>query len=131
MKQSKVLIFTLIIITALIIITSIGKQNASQANISELPSWSVTVHYEFGSGLVPGAAVHIKLNGTGSDLFGSPHNTNSSGFTWFENNGSAFPNGSYEVRAVKFGYGDGVTTVVISNGAPVYPITNVNIGTPE
>jgi len=55
--------------------------------------------------------------------------TVSNGIITFDNGGSYFPNGSYEVKATKFGFGDGVTTLNIVNGVPVYPIVSVNIGT--
>ncbi len=106
--------------------TSGRTENAGKA---DLPSWSVTVHYEFGTGLVPNADVYIKQNG--NNLFGSPKTTNSEGFTWFGNGGNSFPDGTYEVRVEKFGYGPGTTTVVISGGSPANPVTHVNIGTPE
>jgi len=101
----------------------------SNSEISELPSGSVTVHFEYRTGLVEGASVTIKLNGWGSNLFGTPMTTNSNGIITFDNGGSYFPNGSYEVKATKFGFGDGVTTLNIVNGVPVYPIVSVNIGT--
>ncbi|MFZ1322765.1 MAG: hypothetical protein WAT71_14505, partial [Ignavibacteria bacterium] len=82
-------------------------------------------------GLVPYADVYIKLNGTGSNLFDTPKTTNSEGKIYFNNGGSYFPNGSYEVRVKKFGFGDGVTTLNIVNGVPVYPRVSVNLGTPE
>ena len=101
----------------------------SNSEISDLPSGSVTVHFEFGTGLVEGASVTIKLNGWGSNLFGTPKTTNSNGIITFNNGGSYFPNGNYEIIGKKFGFGDGVTTLNIVYGVTVYPIVCVNIGT--
>ncbi len=132
MKNLKLLISVIcgvILLTILSVSYSNDTRNAVAAEAPELPSWAVYVHYEFGSGLVPQATVYIKKNG--SNMFDSPKETNSSGFVWFENNGSAFPDGTYEVRAEKFGYGPGSTNVTITGGVPVYPVTHVNLGTPE
>ena len=128
MKRLLTLFLMLVALTAFMVLTGLtsSKDNTSSA---DLPSWSVTVHYEFGTGLVPDADVYIKQNG--NNLFGSPKTTNSEGFTWFGNGGNSFPDGTYEVRAEKFGYGPGTTTVEISGGSPANPVTHVNIGTPE
>ncbi|MFZ1322766.1 MAG: hypothetical protein WAT71_14510 [Ignavibacteria bacterium] len=124
----------LLVISALSLFLINPQETVSNSNVNELsvlPEGTVTVHYEFGTGLVPEADVYIKLNGTGSNLFGTPITTNSSGYIFFRNGGSSFPNGSYEVRAKKFGFGDGVTTLNIVNNVPVYPNVSVNLGTPE
>lgn len=129
MKQISVLIVSLIIISVISAFVSLGTQTNSNANTKDLPSWSVTVHGDGGYGLLPYATVKIQQGG--SDLFDSPKTTDAYGYIYFENNGSAFPNGTYTVRASKSGYSDGTIQVVIANGAPVNPITNVNIGPPD
>ncbi|MBK9334305.1 MAG: hypothetical protein IPM96_18315 [Ignavibacteria bacterium] len=114
------------VIALIVIFSNQSKSSASNA----LPSWSVTVHYEFGTGLVPDAQVYIKKDG--NNQFNSPQTTNGNGFTYLTNGGSSFPNGTYQVSATKFGFGPGTpVTVVISGGVPTNPVTNVNIGTPE
>ncbi|MBX7042533.1 MAG: hypothetical protein K1X85_06485 [Ignavibacteria bacterium] len=128
MKRLLTLSLMLVALAAVMFLTGLtsSKQNTSSG---DLPSWSVTVHYEFGTGLVQDASVYIRQSG--NNLFGSPHTTDPNGFTWFGNGGNSFPDGTYEVRAEKFGYGPGTTTVVISGGSPANPVTHVNIGTPE
>ncbi len=128
MKRLLTLSLMLVALAAVMVLTGLtsSKENTSPG---DLPSWSVTVHYEFGTGLVQGASVYIRQNG--NNLFGSPNTTDVNGFTWFGNGGNSFPDGTYEVRAEKFGFGPGTTTVVISGGSPANPVTHVNLGTPE
>ena len=128
MKRLLTLFLMLVALTAFMVLTGLtsSKDNTSSA---DLPSWSVTVHFEFGTGLVPNADVYIKKDG--NNMFGSPQPTNTNGHVWFGIGGNSFPDGTYEVRAEKFGYGPGTTTVVISGGSPANPVTHVNIGTPE
>jgi len=128
MKRKTILFLSLIFITVVSAFIGFNKQNDLTANTNELPSWSVTVRGDGGYGVLPYADVYIEQGGTG--LFNSPHTTDQYGFTWFGNGGSAFPNGTYTVRASKTGYSDGTTTVVIANGVPVYPVTYVTIGPP-
>ena len=128
MKRKTILFLSLIFITVVSAFIGFNKQNDLTANTKELPSWSVTVRGDGGYGVLPYADVSIEQGGNG--LFNSPHTTNQYGFTWFDNGGSAFPNGTYTVRARKTGYSDGTTTVVIANGVPVYPVTYVTIGPP-
>ncbi len=106
--------------------TNVENSRTDLNDYTVLPDWVVYVHPDGGYGSVQYANVYIKLSGT--NQFDSPKSTGSVGYAWFENNGSAFPDGYYEVRAVKDGFGDGVTYVTISGGSPVYPRTNVTMG---
>ena len=128
MKRKTILFLSLIIITVMSAFIGFNKQNDLTANTKDLPSWSVTVRGDGGYGVLPYAIVYIEQGTT--QLFESPHTADGNGFTWFDNGGSAFPNGTYTVRASKTGYSDGTTTVVIANGAPVNPVTYVTIGPP-
>lgn len=114
MKRTSVMLLSFAVIALIVIFSNQSESSASNA----LPSWSVTVHYEFGTGLVPDAQVYIKKDG--NNQFNSPQTTNGNGFTYLTNGGSSFPDGTYQVSATKFGFGPGTpVTVVISGGAPV------------
>ncbi|MEZ4689599.1 MAG: hypothetical protein R3A12_05215 [Ignavibacteria bacterium] len=128
MKRKTILFLSLIFITVVSAFIGFNKQTDLIANPNDLPSWSVTVHGDGGVGVLADAEVVIKQGST--YLFDSPQYTNTSGITYFDNGGSSFPDGTYTVSAIKTGYSYGIVTVVISGGAPVYPITNVTIGPP-
>ncbi len=130
MKRKSIFFLSLLVYSAIAVFFGIGMQTNlnANANVNALPSWEVIVHGDGGYGLLPGAEVYIQQGST--NLFDSPHYTNGSGWTYFENGGSSFPDGTYTVRAKKSGYSDGITTVVISGGSPVSPSTHVNIGPP-
>jgi len=128
MKRITILFLSLIFITVISAFIGFNKQTDLSANPNALPSWSVTVHGDGGFGVLENAEVEIKQGST--SLFNSPHYTNSSGLTYFDNGGSSCPDGTYTVSAIKSGYSYGIVTVVISGGASVYPITHVTIGPP-
>jgi hypothetical protein len=128
MKRKTILFLSLIFITVVSAFIGFNKQTDLSANPNQLPSWSVTVRGDGGYGVLPFANVSIEQGST--LLFNSPKMADENGFIWFGNGGSAFPDGTYTVKAIKSGYSYGITTVVIANGVPVYPNTYVTIGPP-